>query len=512
MGLKEVLELIVNITQNASKCEENKQKLNDHFTFEPYALFSRIDRDDKKYITRDDLILFLADNNVTIDSNRSTVDLFIEYYDRDFDNKLNFTEFLNFILNKDNNLIRSISTQRETYKLANDEFLERGLEELTTQVILSEFYLFEYANVKKMEIFNQKEPINLLNLFIEMDADKNGFISYEDLEIFLSKRKIKICLEEIQSFVSLFDEDLDGELNWNEFLFMILPSPTNYDYNLEELKIMEGKYHEYYSNRKNEQDKLISSSSTVNNNFASSNTNVQNQNNNTQTYFYSSTNGNNNIPSNCNPPSFSSLSNLLYQIIDFENQIDNMRIKLLSNPNFNLNALFNYFDKYNNQYISFMDFSDALESFDIVSKNSILLFSKYDVNNSGRLTQQNFNNIFLQTNKELPNNSYNLGNEFTNVNQIELVTKTTIVQLFNSLINYMTFLSTLPKWYEKQKDEVSYCFNTIDKNKKGFVTEEEFNLIFDNKLNFEDLLLIMEKIDSDKDGKITYEDMVNLFK
>ena len=68
--------------------EENKQKLNDHFTFEPYALFSRIDRDDKKYITRDDLILFLADNNVTIDSNRSTVDLFIEYYDRDLVDKV----------------------------------------------------------------------------------------------------------------------------------------------------------------------------------------------------------------------------------------------------------------------------------------------------------------------------------------------------------------------------------------------------------------------------------------
>ena len=33
MGLKEVLELIVNITQNAAKCEENKQKLNDHYSF-----------------------------------------------------------------------------------------------------------------------------------------------------------------------------------------------------------------------------------------------------------------------------------------------------------------------------------------------------------------------------------------------------------------------------------------------------------------------------------------------
>ena len=81
-----------------------------------------------------------------------------------------------------------------------------------------------------------------------------------------------------------------------------------------------------------------------------------------------------------------------------------------------------------------------------------------------------------------------------------------------ALINYMAFLSTLPKWYDKNKNEVTNCFNVIDKEKKGYVTEEEFNLIFDNKLNLEDLLLIMEKIDSDKDGKITYEDMVNFFK
>ena len=497
MGLKEVLELIVNITQNASKCEENKQRLNDHYTFEPYALFSRIDRDDKKFITKEDLIAFLADNNITIDINRSTVDLFIEYYDRDFDSKLNFTEFLNFVLNKDNNLIRSISTQRETYKLSNDEYLQKDLEELTCQVLLSEFYLFEYSNVKKMEIFSQKGSVDLLNLFIEMDTDKNGYISCEDIETFLSKRKIKICTDELQAFISLFDEDLDGELNWNEYLFMILPSPTNYEYNLDELKMLEGKYTEYYNNRKNEHTK--------------ENVNQMNQST-SQTYYFNSHNSNTvNVNANTTQ-SFSSLASLLYQIIDFENQIDNMRIKLLSNENFNLTAMFNYFDKYNNQYISFMDFSDALESFDIISKNSILLFSRYDINNTGRLTQDNFNAIFLQTNKELPNTNFTSGQNFSDVNQIELVTKTTIVQLFNSLINYMAFLSTLPKWYDKNKEEVANCFNVIDKEKKGYVTEEEFNLIFDNKLNLEDLLLIMEKIDSDKDGKITYEDMVNLFK
>ena len=254
MKVKEILELIVNLTINSSKSEENKQQLNDHPDFEPYALFSRIDRDDKSYITKNDILNFLQDNNISINENRCTVDLFIEYYDRDFDEKLNFGEFLNFVLNKDQNLIRSIATQRETYKLNISEYLNKDLEELASKCLMSDFYLFEYANVKKIEIFNHIDDNNqsfLLELFINMDIDKDGLISCDDISIFLQERKIKICDEELISFISIYDEDLDGMLNWNEFLFFILPSPINYEYDLSELKQLEGKYMEYYQKKNN---------------------------------------------------------------------------------------------------------------------------------------------------------------------------------------------------------------------------------------------------------------------
>ncbi len=254
MKVKEILELIVNLTINSSKSEENKQQLNDHPDFEPYALFTRIDRNDKSYITKNDIINFLKDNNITINQNRCTIDLFIEYYDRDFDEKLNFGEFLNFVLNKDQNLIRSKATQRETYKLNNNEFLNKDLEELASKCLMSDFYLFEYANVKKIEIFNHIDDNNqsfLLELFINMDIDKDGLISCDDISIFLQERKIKICDEELISFISIYDEDLDGMLNWNEFLFFILPSPINYEYDLSELKQLEGKYMEYYQKNNN---------------------------------------------------------------------------------------------------------------------------------------------------------------------------------------------------------------------------------------------------------------------
>ena len=57
----------------------------------------------------------------------------------------------------------------------------------------------------------------------------------------------------------------------------------------------------------------------------------------------------------------------------------------------------------------------------------------------------------------------------------------------------------------------------MDLNDVIKLEEEEFQNIFkygDNGkcISFEDLLLIMEKIDSDKDGKITCQDFIQLFK
>ena len=241
ISTKKFLEYVVNTSQNIIKSENIKQEMNSHERCEPYAIFSRLDRQDKGFLIKDDFIRFLQDNKVNIDPQRKTIDLFIEYYDKNFDDKLDFSEFLNFILNKNQNLCRSITSQRETYKISCDEYLDKiscdeyldkNLENLIVQSLMSDFYLFEYSDTKKIEIFmnlDQKEKdiyndTKLIDLFIDIDQDKDGLISCEDLYEFASKRKIKICNDELQNFIGLFDEDTDGFLDWNEFLFMILPN------------------------------------------------------------------------------------------------------------------------------------------------------------------------------------------------------------------------------------------------------------------------------------------------
>ena len=263
ISIKKFLEYVVNTIQNITKSENIKEAMNSHERCEPYAIFSRLDREDKGFLIKDDFIRFLKENGVNIDPQRKTVDLFIEYYDKNFDDKLDFTEFLNFILNKNQNLSRSITSQRETYKISCDEYLEKNLEKLIVQSLMNDFYLFEYSDTKKIEIFlnleekekNIEQDKKLINLFIELDQDKDGLISCEDLYEFASKRKIKICNEELQEFIGLFDEDMDGFLDWNEFLFMILPSSQNFEYNLDSLKKQEEMYNQfYYQSKKNFND------------------------------------------------------------------------------------------------------------------------------------------------------------------------------------------------------------------------------------------------------------------
>ena len=258
ISIKKFLEYVVNTTQNILKSECIKQEMNSHERCEPYAIFSRLDRQDKGFLIKEDFLRFLKDNNINIEPQRKTIDLFIEYYDKNFDEKLDFIEFLNFILNKNQNLSRSISSQRETYKIACDEYLDKNLENLLVESLMSDFYLFEYCDTKKIEIFlnleengiKSNEDNKLINLFIEIDGDKDGLISCEDLYEFACKRKIKICNKELQNFIGLFDEDLDGFLDWNEFLFMILPSSLSFEYNLDSLKRQEDMYNQFYYQQK----------------------------------------------------------------------------------------------------------------------------------------------------------------------------------------------------------------------------------------------------------------------
>ena len=84
-----LIEMFVNIIKFSREIEMIKQTINDKIEFEPYAVFTRIDRKNWGYIDINDIRGFIQENGGKEDN----LDLLIEYYDRNFDGRLNYGEY-----------------------------------------------------------------------------------------------------------------------------------------------------------------------------------------------------------------------------------------------------------------------------------------------------------------------------------------------------------------------------------------------------------------------------------
>ena len=87
----QLCEFFLAIARNEKKIEVIRQLLAENEDFEPYAVFKRIDRENKQFITAEDIIKFLSDNNCP-NSIEQCITNFIQKYDLDNDSKLNFQE------------------------------------------------------------------------------------------------------------------------------------------------------------------------------------------------------------------------------------------------------------------------------------------------------------------------------------------------------------------------------------------------------------------------------------
>ena len=56
INIKKFLEYVVNTVQNIKKSEKIKEEMNSHELCEPYAIFSRLDREDKGFLVKEDFI------------------------------------------------------------------------------------------------------------------------------------------------------------------------------------------------------------------------------------------------------------------------------------------------------------------------------------------------------------------------------------------------------------------------------------------------------------------------
>jgi Ca2+-binding EF-hand superfamily protein len=210
----QLTKFLLKILDGEKRIEFQRQNLGRIPLFEPYAAFLRIDRRNKKYIDIQDLRNFLIENKIRYSA--SNLSELIKLYDKDRDSVLNYQEFLKIILTNNDPDLRSRVTQRETYNVDAEDYLNNQIESELAKLLALEMDLTDELKIKA-EAIRYIYGFSVTNAFQTIDYLNYNYLEEEELAAYLKKNGAYISQNDITQLISRLDKDCDGKVSFNDF-------------------------------------------------------------------------------------------------------------------------------------------------------------------------------------------------------------------------------------------------------------------------------------------------------
>jgi Ca2+-binding EF-hand superfamily protein len=208
--------LLLKIAKSELDLELKRQYLASNEHMEPYALFTRIDRNADGFISPMELLHFLRDNNVH-DMTEADCYYTVKFFDADEDGRLHFPDFMQLVLPCDNNVLRATATQRPNTQINPGDFLTLDVERDLAALLVAEIELHRGSEKVKQQLESQPDYSSEA-VYQCIDDWGYGFVDTRNLYRFFKNCRSKATEEDCVALIRRFDLDADSKLSRDEFL------------------------------------------------------------------------------------------------------------------------------------------------------------------------------------------------------------------------------------------------------------------------------------------------------
>ena len=484
-----ICKILWEINEGEINVENERKKLNEINNFEPFLIFKFFDVENNNFINNSNIIEFLQTKSIFIDEN--ICNKIINFYDTENKKKLNYSEFLNLILNDENVLLNKINNfPTKKFNLSFD------IEYYLCKLLEKEILLVK--NLDKL-LFKLKErkDFSTFDLFFIL-KEENNFVSMNKIKEIFFKYNINFNNEDIKRIYKRIDINKDGIVSFED-LQKIFGNDLNFNNNFNNPFTEIKYYNNNYNNNNN--SKII---------FLSENLHLRESPKRKKPIEKNYSNFSLNLTNFCNSPN-EILLQFFNNIIQTEIDIEKLKINLTLQSDFTIENGFKLFNINNRNFITENDFEIGLNRINLFPSNNELklLIKKYDLNNNGFLLFSDVFDMLIPFDKEHRNIIENRKNIFlNNKNIFSESTKFHLKELFNFIIESEKKIEIERKKIKKLNTlNLNHFFNEIDYEKKGFFNVQNLSDFFKNyNITFiqKGIDLLFIRLDRKRKGKIDF--------
>ena len=436
-----ICKILMNISEAELKCEIARKNLCQTDKFDPNRIFRKLDIKKKNNINENDIIDFLQSNSIYC--NEKEAKFLINFYDCDLSDSLNYSEFLNMIIENDDYPLEKIEN-----KLDSSINLSYQIEFALCRIFEREINLIRILNNILNEM-KQRWDFSVFDIYYLLKNENNEITNFT-ISQFLRKHNFNFNQDDIMRILKRFDVNRDNHITVEDIqkLFGIETSypcyknqkevnfskeydyiNTNYPHNI----FTKGNFLTMYKAKKS--DFLNETLHNKTMNFSSLNISsinvsaIEEQKN--QNLFSKKKVSDNltltqvplrkkvkiikynehlsdcfkmqyNISSNSEDINSERIVQFLKLIMNCELQIEKAKIELSKRADFNIDDVFRFFEPKHFEYITESDLKLCLAKLKIITTDEEikLLLMKYDLNNNGVYEFEDFFDMFVPFDRE----------------------------------------------------------------------------------------------------------------